>query len=90
MTVSCDIQEVGEDSKIARSFERIKSIIAKNKRKKRELLERRENEMNFKLEELVREVATQKSSFTVQETSISNSPRDMSRYHFCPIIPLQF
>ncbi|XP_054277860.1 sodium channel protein 60E-like [Macrosteles quadrilineatus] len=73
-------EEVGEDSKIARSFERIKSIIAKNKRKRKEAIEKNENEKNFRLEELVREVVSQKKECGIQETSISNSPRDSVRY----------
>lgn len=75
----CHLQEVGEDSKIARSFERIKSIIAKNKRKKKELIEKKESEKNLRLEELVREVVAHKNDFNIQETSICNSPRDFSR-----------
>ncbi|XP_046661373.1 sodium channel protein 60E-like [Homalodisca vitripennis] len=73
-------EEVGEESKIARSFERIKSIIAKNKRKRKELAEKNENEKNFRLEELVKEVVAQKKDCGVQETAICNSPRDSARY----------
>lgn len=71
---------MGEESKIARSFERIKSIIAKNKRKKKDLAEKNENEKNFRLEELVKEVVSHKKESGVQETSIScNSPRNGTR-----------
>lgn len=45
-------EEVGEESKLARSFERIRAIV----RKKRQAREKTENEQNMKLEEMVREV----------------------------------
>jgi hypothetical protein len=45
---------VGEESKLARSFERIRSIV----RKKRQGREKKENEQNMRLEEMVREVMT--------------------------------
>ncbi|GLG93036.1 Sodium channel protein 60e [Gryllus bimaculatus] len=45
-------EEVGEESKLARSFERIRSIV----RKKRQNREKAENEKNMRLEEMVREV----------------------------------
>lgn len=70
---------MGEESKIARSFERIKSIIAKNKRKKKDLAEKNENEKNFRLEELVKEVVSQKKESGIQETSIT-SPRNSTRF----------
>lgn len=44
-------QEVGEESKLARSFDRIRSIVRKKRNK-----EKNENEANSKLEELVNEV----------------------------------
>jgi hypothetical protein len=45
---------VGEESKLARSFERLRSIV----RKKRQGREKTENEQNMRLEEMVREVMT--------------------------------
>jgi hypothetical protein len=45
---------VGEESKLARSFERLRSIV----RKKRQAREKTENERNMRLEEMVREVMT--------------------------------
>lgn len=45
-------QEVGEESKLARSFERIRSIVKKKKYKQ----EHTENQKNMKLEEMVRQV----------------------------------
>lgn len=44
-------QEVGEESKLARSFDRIRSIVRKKRSK-----EKNENEANTKLEQLVNEV----------------------------------
>lgn len=44
-------QEVGESSKLARSFERVRSII--RKRKHKSVLESGDNQQNLKLEELV-------------------------------------
>lgn len=45
---------MGEESKLARSFERLRSIV----RKKRQGREKTENEQNMRLEEMVREVMT--------------------------------
>nr|AAK01090.1 putative BSC1 sodium channel protein [Blattella germanica] len=45
-------EEVGEESKLARSFERLRSIV----RKKRHAKEKTENEQNMRLEEMVHEV----------------------------------
>jgi hypothetical protein len=45
---------VGEESKLARSFERLRSIV----RKKRQGREKKDNEQNMRLEEMVREVMT--------------------------------
>jgi hypothetical protein len=45
---------VGEESKLVRSFERLRSIV----RKKRQGREKTENERNMRLEEMVREVMT--------------------------------
>lgn len=44
-------QEVGEESRLARSFDRIRSIVRKKRNK-----EKNENETNTKLEKLVNEV----------------------------------
>ncbi|PSN31689.1 hypothetical protein C0J52_21915, partial [Blattella germanica] len=49
---NCLHEEVGEESKLARSFERLRSIV----RKKRHAKEKTENEQNMRLEEMVREV----------------------------------
>ncbi|XP_033606691.1 sodium channel protein 60E isoform X3 [Cryptotermes secundus] len=51
----CLQEEVGEESKLARSFERLRSIV----RKKRQGREKTQNERNMRLEEMVREVMTQ-------------------------------
>ncbi|XP_075215259.1 na channel protein 60E [Lycorma delicatula] len=73
-------EEVGEDSKIARSFERIRSII-KKKKKRREAKERAENEKNLRLEELVHEViAHKKTKQKIQETVICTPPSLSSYY----------
>lgn len=45
---------MGEESKLARSFERLRSIV----RKKRQGREKTDNEQNMRLEEMVREVMT--------------------------------
>ncbi|XP_066905494.1 sodium channel protein 60E [Halyomorpha halys] len=50
-------EEVGEHSKIARSFERIRSIIRKHKKK-----EPNDSEPNLKLEELVKEMIKEQKS----------------------------
>ncbi|XP_066996031.2 sodium channel protein 60E-like [Anabrus simplex] len=64
-------EEVGEESKLARSFERIRSIV----RKKRQGREKSENEQNMRLEEMVREVMTRhaadKFASGVRETVIA-------------------
>lgn len=66
-------QEVGEDSKLARSFDRIRSIV----RKKRYRKENSENEKNTRLEQIVREVMdkTDKEKYAIQETVLS-LPKD--------------
>lgn len=68
---------MGEDSKLARSFERIRSIIRKNKRR-RTAKEKCENEQNLRLEELVKEVISQKKE-AVKETVIDIS-LEQSKY----------
>ncbi|XP_031785455.1 sodium channel protein 60E isoform X2 [Nasonia vitripennis] len=66
-------EEVGEDSKLARSFDRIRSIVRKKKYKK----EDSENEKNNKLEQIVREVMdkSEKDKYAIQET-VLNLPKD--------------
>ncbi|KAL9692135.1 hypothetical protein quinque_015942 [Culex quinquefasciatus] len=49
----CPPQEVGEDSKLARSFERIRSIVRKKRNANKE---KNENESNTRLEQLVNEI----------------------------------
>jgi len=55
-------QEVGEDSKLARSFDRIRSIVRKKKGRRRSqsrsgrVRENSDNEQNMRLEEMVRQV----------------------------------
>ena len=64
---------MGEESKLARSFERIRAIV----RKKRQAREKTENEQNMRLEEMVREVMSRhavEKCYTasgVHETTIS-------------------
>ncbi|RZF45624.1 hypothetical protein LSTR_LSTR010575, partial [Laodelphax striatellus] len=72
-------EEVGEDSKIARSFERIRSIIRKKKRR-REIKEKTENEKNLRLEELVSQVVSNKKNKKIQETVITSPPMPSSYY----------
>lgn len=59
-------QEVGDESKLARSFDRIRSIVRKKRNK-----EKNENETNTKLEKLVNEVIirrrTDKQMFVVDQ-----------------------
>ena len=66
-------EEVGEDSKLAKSFERIRSIVKKKKFWK----EDPENERNIKLEQIVREVMDKSDNkkYAVQETVLS-LPKD--------------
>ncbi|XP_034935360.1 sodium channel protein 60E-like isoform X2 [Chelonus insularis] len=66
-------QEVGEDSKLARSFDRIRSIV----RKKRFQKENSEMGKNRRLEEIVREVMdkSDKEKYAIQETVLS-LPKD--------------
>jgi len=58
-------EEVGEESKLARSFERLRSIV----RKKRQGREKTENEQNMRLEEMVREVMTRHAAGKYYPTS---------------------
>lgn len=62
-------EEVGEESKLAKSFDRIRSIVRKKKFKK----ENSENEKNIKLEQIVREVIdkSEKDKYAIQETVLS-------------------
>ncbi|KMQ88145.1 sodium channel protein 60e [Lasius niger] len=66
-------EEVGEDSKLARSFDRIRSIVRKQKYRK----ENSENEKNIRLEQIVREVMdkSDKEKYAIQETVLS-LPKD--------------
>ncbi|XP_011686244.1 PREDICTED: sodium channel protein 60E [Wasmannia auropunctata] len=66
-------EEVGEESKLARSFARIRSIIRKQKHRK----ENSENEKNIRLEQIVREVMdkSDKEKYAIQETVLS-LPKD--------------
>ncbi|XP_011502595.1 PREDICTED: sodium channel protein 60E-like [Ceratosolen solmsi marchali] len=66
-------EEVGEESKLARSFDRIRSIVRKKKYKKGES----ENEKNTKLEQIVREVIdkSEKDKYAIQETVLT-LPKD--------------
>ncbi|XP_043277863.1 sodium channel protein 60E isoform X2 [Venturia canescens] len=66
-------EEVGEDSKLARSFDRIRSIVRKKKYRK----ENSENEKNMRLEQIVREVMdkSDKEKYAIQETVLS-LPKD--------------
>ncbi|XP_035744163.1 sodium channel protein 60E-like isoform X3 [Vespa mandarinia] len=66
-------EEVGEDSKLARSFDRIRSIVKKKKYRK----ENSENEKNMRLEQIVREVMdkSDKEKYAIQETVLS-LPKD--------------
>ncbi|XP_063982973.1 sodium channel protein 60E-like isoform X2 [Diachasmimorpha longicaudata] len=62
-------QEVGEDSKLAKSFDRIRSIV----RKKRYRKENSENKKNMRLEQIVREVMdkSDKEKYAIQETVLT-------------------
>lgn len=66
-------EEVGEESKLARSFDRIRSIVRKQKHRK----EDSENEKNIRLEQIVREVMdkSDKEKYAIQETVLS-LPKD--------------
>ncbi|KAG7189115.1 hypothetical protein KM043_008688 [Ampulex compressa] len=66
-------EEVGEESKLARSFDRIRSIVRKKKYRK----ESTENEQNIRLEKIVREVMdkSDKERYAIQET-VLNLPKD--------------
>lgn len=66
-------EEVGEESKLARSFDRIRSIVRKQKHRK----ENSENEKNIRLEQIVREVMDKenKEKYAIQETVLS-LPKD--------------
>ncbi|XP_032676688.1 sodium channel protein 60E isoform X2 [Odontomachus brunneus] len=66
-------EEVGEESKLARSFDRIRSIVRKQKHRK----ENSENEKNIRLEQIVREVMdkSDKEKYAIQETVLS-LPKD--------------
>ncbi|XP_070158073.1 sodium channel protein 60E isoform X1 [Polyergus mexicanus] len=66
-------EEVGEESKLARSFDRIRSIVRKQKYRK----ENSENEKNIRLEQIVREVMdkSDREKYAIQETVLS-LPKD--------------
>ncbi|XP_067217369.1 sodium channel protein 60E isoform X2 [Linepithema humile] len=66
-------EEVGEESKLARSFDRIRSIVRKQKHRK----ENSENERNIRLEQIVREVMdkSDREKYAIQETVLS-LPKD--------------
>ncbi|CAH2089702.1 unnamed protein product [Euphydryas editha] len=65
-------EEVGEDSKLAKSFDRIRSIV----RKKGFLISRsKETEKKSKLEELVNEFMLQQRNMKEKKTSIPNEQR---------------
>lgn len=68
-------EEVGEDSKLARSFDRIRSIVRKKKYNRNK--ENTENERNIRLEQIVREVMdkSDKEKYAIQETVLS-LPKD--------------
>ncbi|XP_055627097.1 sodium channel protein 60E isoform X2 [Toxorhynchites rutilus septentrionalis] len=61
-------QEVGEDSKLARSFERIRSIVRKKRNANKE---KNENDTNTRLEQLVNEIVIkQREEKKVQSTTL--------------------
>ncbi|KAF7997448.1 hypothetical protein HCN44_006019 [Aphidius gifuensis] len=62
-------QEVGEDSKLAKSFDRIRSIVRKKRFKKINTNDKK----NIKLEKIVREVMdkTDKEKYAIQETVLT-------------------
>ncbi|XP_065216673.1 sodium channel protein 60E isoform X2 [Planococcus citri] len=60
-------EEVGESSKLARSFERVRSIIRKRRRKS--VQETSENQANLKLEELVIKMMKTKKNPNVADTT---------------------
>ncbi|XP_066593398.1 sodium channel protein 60E-like [Prorops nasuta] len=64
-------EEVGEESKLARSFDRIRSIVRRKKHRK----ENSENERNMQLEQIVRQVMDKsgKEKYAIQETVLSLS-----------------
>ncbi|XP_071639635.1 sodium channel protein 60E [Temnothorax longispinosus] len=66
-------EEVRDESKLARSFDRIRSIVRKQKHQK----ENSENEKNIRLEQIVREVMdkSDKEKYAIQETVLS-LPKD--------------
>ena len=78
---------IRDRSKLARRFERIRSIIRKNKRR-RTGKEKCENEQNLRLEELVKEVISQKKE-TVKETVIDIS-LEQSKYVNIPYFVLPY
>lgn len=66
------LQEVGEDSKIAKSFDRLRSIV----RKKGFLISRsKETEKKSKLEELVNEFMSQQNAAKEKKASIPSEQR---------------
>ncbi|XP_077281924.1 sodium channel protein 60E isoform X1 [Temnothorax americanus] len=66
-------EEVRDESKLARSFDRIRSIVRKQKHQK----ENSENEKNIRLEQIVREVMdkSDKEKYAIKETVLS-LPKD--------------
>ncbi len=77
------MQEVGESSKLARSFERVRSII--RKRRNKNVQEKTENQQNLKLEELVMQMMKnnkKKESPVAGTTHTEESGTNISRYHY--------
>nr|CAD7591348.1 unnamed protein product [Timema genevievae] len=65
--------EVGEESKLARSFERLRSIVNKKRRNR----ERNQNEKNMRLEEMVREVMGTSERKSCGVYTSTTSPREV-------------
>nr|CAD7404611.1 unnamed protein product [Timema cristinae] len=65
--------EVGEESKLARSFERLRSIVNKKRRNR----ERNQNEKNMRLEEMVREVMGTSERKSCGVYTSTNPPREV-------------
>ncbi|XP_018908856.2 sodium channel protein 60E isoform X1 [Bemisia tabaci] len=74
-------EEVGEESKLARSFDRIRSIIRKNRRRHRSDDEDPETEKTMKLEEMVFEMMHQKTKCGSECHISSMLHEDEDKYH---------
>lgn len=80
------MQEVGDESKLAQSFERIRDLV----RKKRQ--EQRQNESNSRLEKIVREVMqkhAEEQAFNAGKQSLQKINTSLTKFYFLKVSQLK-